>query len=137
MKKVVALAAGVMLLLGMFAGCAPNPPEQDAYKVLDEAIHDVESTFVRFLNVDPDGPAEDVVSAVERLSSEWAAVAAAAEGLEGVDISAAQAAYDELVDATAQVPDEMTASEALRAIQPVLDAFKAEVDKVHDALDLH
>lgn len=137
MKKSMMLVAGIAVVLGVLVGCAPAQPDQAAYETLDEAIHDVERVFVRFLSAAPDGPAQDIVTATEQLSSEWAAVTEAAEGLEEVDVSAAQAAHDALVSAVADVPGDATAREALAAIDPLLEAFKAEVDLIHEALDLH
>lgn len=138
MKRFVLLAVTVLLVLGTVAGCAGGTSAvQEQEEALDDAIHDLELVFGRYLSVDPGGSVEEVERATDRVSSAWSDVVIAAQGLDEVDLSEAQAAHDALVEATAGIPAGVTASDGVAMIQAEIDAFSEAVEQMHDDLDFH
>lgn len=134
--RALALLVLVPALLGLaLTGCA----DQDSAQILelDDAIHDVERALGRYVTTDPQGPATQLARATDRVVSEWEGVRSAAEGLDEVDLAAAEEALAGLVHASSMIPEEMTAREGLEILEPFIDAFEEEVDEIHDALDVH
>lgn len=136
MKRALVAVAFLVLAFGMLAGCAAET-QQEPVEVLDSAIHDVERALGRYMQMDPEGPAEEVQRATDRVSSAWSTVVDAAADVDEIDISDAQAAYDALIEAVEDIDDDMTAGEAFASIEEYVDVFEEQVDEVHDALDVH
>ena len=136
MKRVLIAVASLTVAFGMFAGCAAETTPEPT-QVLDDAIHEVERALGRYVQIDPNGPAEDVQRATDRVSSAWALVVDAAADVDNADISDAQVAYGELVEAVAEVPEDLSAGEAFAAIEGYVDAFEEAVDDFHDELNVH
>ncbi len=124
-------------MLGMATGCAATSSDGDQEQVLDDAIHSLERTLGRYLTIDPNGPAEEVVVATDRVSSDWAAVVDAAEGFEDLDVTATQAAHDALIAAVAEIPEDAVARDAVDTVQPYIDDFAESVEVMHEDLDVH
>jgi hypothetical protein len=123
-------------LLGLvLTGCSASESTQK--QELDDAIHVVEQALGRYMSTDPQGPASQLGRVTDRVVSAWDGVRSAAAGLDEVDLAAAEAALAELVGATDQVPEELTAREGFELIEPVVEAFEAEVDEIHESLDMH
>ena len=136
MKRALVVVASFVLAIGMLAGCATET-EPEPVKVLDDAIHEVERALGRYVQIDPNGPADEVERATDRVTSAWSTAVDAAADVDDVDISGAQAAYEALIAAVDGISDDMTAGEAFAAIEEYVDAFEEAVDEVHDALDVH
>jgi len=136
MKRALVVAAAFVLAIGMLAGCGAET-EPDSVKVLDEAIHEVERAIGGYAQIDPNGPADEVERATDRVTSAWSTVVDAAADVNDVDISGAQAAYETLIAAADEITGDMTAGEAFAAIEGHVDAFEVAVDEIHEALDAH
>ena len=134
-QKMVLLVMAVVAVVA-FAGCAADE-STDAMKVLDDAVHDVERALVRYVQIDPNGPADEVQRATDQVSSAWSGLVDAAGDVETVDISDAQAAYDELVAAASEITEDMTAAEAFESVKSKVDAFEEAVEKLHEDMDVH
>ncbi len=135
MKRALVVMTLLVLASGMLAGCAADT--QEPVEILDNAIHDVERALGRYVQIDPNGPAEEVRRATDRVSSAWSTVVDAAADVDEIDISDAQAAHDALIEAVEDIDDDMAAGEAYASIEEYVDAFEEQVDEVHDALDVH
>lgn len=131
----IALLVGLVAALLSIAGCAD--PQDEQVQRLDDAIHDVESAIGRYYTVDPQGPVSDLETATDRVSSAWERALAESAGLDDVDMSEAQLAFEALTGAVADLPTDITAAEGLAILEPYIEAFDDEVEEIHDSLDVH
>ncbi len=136
-RTLFALLAAFVLLFASLAlgGCANE--EQRLLEELDDAIHDVENALARYLTVDSAGTAEEVARVTSRVVTTWETVREKAEGIDGVDLSEAEAALADLVRATDELDPGLSAPAAVAAIQPQIDAFDEAVEEVDESLGLH
>jgi uncharacterized protein Yka (UPF0111/DUF47 family) len=135
MKKSIPVLLAILLLVLGLVGCGGETSAQK--EAVDDAIHDVESALGRYMTTDPQGPAEEIVEVTDGVVAAWENVGSTAEGLDEIDLSNADAALAQLVEATAQIPEDVTAREAFELIEPQVEAFEDEVDEIHDTLDMH
>lgn len=131
----VALALLTVSVGIVLTGCANQMHAQK--QELDDAIHEVERVLGRYAMADPQGPVAELHRTTDRVVAAWDGVRSAAEGLEEFDLTEAEEALAELVRASEELSDDLTAREGLALIEPQIDTFEEAVDEIHDALGVH
>lgn len=122
-------------LLASAVGCGPSALDLKRQQA-DDAIHVLEPMFGSYYLLGPDATLADARAETARLSNAWTDVVKAADGLEEVDLTDSQAAHDALVKAVADLPDDAKPGEPMRVAVPKMEAFKAAVEKMHEASGL-
>lgn len=133
MKRIL-LTLCVLLFAGALVGCQPSAEEQQM-EAVDDAIHRLERVFPSFYTLGAAATPSSIRTAAQRLSAEWEATVAAAEGLTLDHMDEAAEAHAALVAAVEGLPEDGEGHMA--QIMPLFEAFKASVDDVHEAGDFH
>jgi len=134
--RALAMMTAFALVAMAMTGCVPTEAEGPR-TAFDDAIHEVEEAIAAFYLLGPEATVDRVRSAGERLAADWAVVEAAAGGLDDVDLSEANAAHDELAAAIGELADDAKLGSPMRTVMPLLEAFEAAVDEVHEDGDFH
>lgn len=134
MRRLLLAICGLLVITGLLVGCQPSEADVKKEK-LDTAIHELEEQFAQYYLMGPDAPVADVQAGTKRLSAAWDEMKTAAEGVEGIDVSKATAAHDDLADTVEKLPAEAKDGDAMKVAVPKLEAFKAAVEQVHESGD--
>ena len=130
----ITIAMVLALALGLGAGCGPSA-EDEAATAFDESIHGLQEAIASFYVLGPDVPTEAAGIGVGRITDAWLETVARAEAVEGADLSAASAAYDELAAATEALAE--GDPRPMDTLMPLVQAFQAEIEAVHSEGGFH
>lgn len=130
----VVLGVALIVALTLGAGCGTTSTTESKH-ALDESIHGVEDAIAGFYLLGPDAPTTAAITGVARITDAWREVVDASGDVTGVDLTAATAAYDALAAATGSLAEDDP--RPMDTLMPLVKAFQAEVDALHEAGGFH
>lgn len=129
----------LLLVAGFATGCSSSQTDT-AKTSVDEGIHGLEDSIGKFYLLGTSADMDEIQPVLDKIDEQWAAIEdSVAEDTDlDLDISAATEAHDALSLAVTKMSLSSEESDSpMETLTPLMDTFKAEVDKVHAAGGFH